>query len=123
MKLKTFATIAAIAALPVCAHAQGGKAKVTNADAQKVVATISSDKAKLKIYCEMAKLDEQMQAADEKKDTKALEALEQKMEAMANQLGPDYVALMEGLQAMDASDKATEAISNTLQTLDDKCPH
>ena len=55
-----------IAAAPVCAQAQKPTpAKVTNADAQKVLKIISSDKAKTRIYCQMAKLGDQMEQANE----------------------------------------------------------
>ena len=36
---------------------------------------ISGDKAKLKAYCDIGKLQEQMESAEEKNDTKALDAL------------------------------------------------
>jgi hypothetical protein len=38
---------------------------VTKADAQKVLKIISSDKAKTRIYCQMAKLGDQMEQANE----------------------------------------------------------
>ncbi|MGA7530196.1 MAG: hypothetical protein WBW11_23610, partial [Pseudolabrys sp.] len=47
----------------VCAQAQKPTpAKVTKADAQKVLKIISSDKAKTRIYCQMAKLGDQLVA-------------------------------------------------------------
>jgi hypothetical protein len=123
MKLKYFVAVIVFAALPLCAEAQQGgvSKKPTNADAQKVVKMISADKAKLKIYCDMAALAEQIDKADEKKDTKTVEALEQKMDSMAEQLGPEYIALMDGLQDMDQNDKEADAIGDTLGTLDDMC--
>ena len=57
-----------IAAVPVCAQAQTpSAAKVTKADAQKVLKIISGDKAKTQTYCEIAKLGDQIEEADEKK--------------------------------------------------------
>ena len=45
MNLKLIAAILVITAVPVCAHAQNpGAAKVTNADAQKVLKITSGDK-------------------------------------------------------------------------------
>ena len=69
MNLRLIVTILVIAAAPICAQAQKlTPAKVTKADAQKVLKIISGDKAKTRIYCEMAKLGDQMEQANEKKD-------------------------------------------------------
>ena len=62
MNLRLIVTILVIAAAPVCAQAQKPTpAKVTKADAQKVLKIISSDKAKTRTYCQMAKLGDQME--------------------------------------------------------------
>ena len=121
MKLKRFFAIVAIAALPVCAQAQKPAAKATNADAQKVVKMISADKAKTQIYCDLAKLGEQIDAADQKKDTKTVEALSKKMDEMSGKLGPEYVALMDGMQALDQNSKVAKDIGATLEGLDKLC--
>jgi starvation-inducible outer membrane lipoprotein len=111
-----------IAAVPLCALAQPKAAsKVTNADAQKVVKMISADKAKTQIYCDMAKLGEQVEQADQKKDTKKVEALSKQMDDMSAKLGPEYVALMEGVQDMDANSKVGKDIGTTLEALDALC--
>jgi hypothetical protein len=44
-------------------------------DAQKLVQTISSDQNKLQAYCNLGKLQEEMEKAEEKNDTKAMDAL------------------------------------------------
>ena len=75
MNLRLIVTILVIAAAPVCAQAQKPTpAKVTKADAQKVLKIISSDKAKTRIYCEMAKLGDQMEQANETGDSKKFDA-------------------------------------------------
>ncbi len=119
MKLKFIIAIGAIAAMPLCAQAQG--AKVTNADAQKVVKIISADKAKVKIYCDMAKLGAQLDEADKKKDNKKVDELSDKMDDMGKQLGPEYVAVTNGLQDMKPDSKEAQAIGETLGDLDDLC--
>ena len=48
--------------------------KPTLAEAQNVVQTISNDKAKLQAYCELGKLEDQMEKAEEANDTKTVEA-------------------------------------------------
>lgn len=74
--LRLSVTILVIAAAPVCAQAQNSTpAKVTKADAQKVLKIISSDKAKTRIYCQMAKLGDQMEQANETGDAKKFDAL------------------------------------------------
>ena len=129
MKLKHLAAVLALAAFPFTAVAQQSGApkvpdkapKPTAAAAQQVVKIIGSDKAKLKIYCDMAALGDQLDAAQEKKDTKAADAIADKMDAIAEQLGPEYVALMDGLQDLPENSKEGEAIAETLADLDDMC--
>ena len=121
MKLKLFVAIAAIAALTVGAQAQPKPKKVTKADAQKVVALISADKAKTQIYCDMAKLGEQIDQADQKKDSKKVEELSTKMDEMTQKLGPEYAALMEGLQGMEPESKEGKDIGAVLDGLDALC--
>jgi hypothetical protein len=120
MQLKFIAAVFAIAVLPLAAQAQNAP-KPTKAAAQKVVKAISADKAKLKIYCEMSKLDEQIGAADQKKDTKKVETLSKQMDDMAEQLGADYVNLMQGLQDIDQDSKQAQEIGAVLDTLDQQC--
>jgi ABC-type transporter MlaC component len=88
VNLRLIVTILVIAAAPVCAQAQKPTpAKVTKADAQKVLRIISSDKAKTRIYCEMAKLGNQMEQANETGDSKKFDALFQRM----YELGKNWV--------------------------------
>ena len=122
MNLKSIIAAVVIAAVPLCALAQPKPAsKVTNADAQKVVKMISADKAKTQIYCDMAKLGEQIEQADQKKDTKKVEALSKQMDEMSAKLGPEYAALMDGMQDMDANSKVGKDIGATLEGLDKLC--
>jgi hypothetical protein len=79
MKLKLVAAISALA-IPALAHAQQGGPqpkvpKPTTADAQNVVQIVTSDKVKTQAYCDLTKLYDQVEAAQQKTDTKTLEAL------------------------------------------------
>lgn len=122
MKLKLIAAVFAIALVPMGAQAQQGKApKVTKASAQRVVKMISDDKAKTKTYCDMAKLGDEIDKADEKKDAKKVEELSKKVDDMGKQLGPEYVALMDGLQDMDPNSKDAQEIGGILDGLDKLC--
>jgi hypothetical protein len=124
MYLKSIVAALAILALPVCAQAQAPKpaaAKATNADAQKVVKMISADKAKTQTYCDIAKLGDQIDAADQKKDTKTVEALSKQMDDLSAKLGPEYAALMDGMQGLDQNSKVAKDIGTTLEGLDKLC--
>ena len=95
LKLVMVISLSLYAAIPAVAYAQqnGPAAKApkpTMADVQKLVQTISSDKAKVQAYCDMGKVLAQMDQAEQKKDTKAAKALGAKADSLAQQLGSDY---------------------------------
>jgi hypothetical protein len=121
MKLKLVVAVLAIAALTVGAQAQSKANKVSKADAQKVVAMISADKEKVKTYCDIGNISDQIEAAEQKKDTKKADALAQQMDALGKKLGPDYVALMEGMQDIDPNSKDGKDIGAVLDGLDKLC--
>jgi hypothetical protein len=121
MRLKFVVAVIAIAAIPVCALAQGKPPKASKADVQKVVAMIGADKAKTKTYCDMTKMGEQIEAADQAKDTKKVDTLSKQMDEMGQQLGPEYVALMDGLQDVDPNSKDGKDIAAMLDGLDKLC--
>jgi hypothetical protein len=88
---------------------------------QKVVQEISSDKAKLQAYCDMNKLNDEVAQADAKKDTKAIEALSQKADGLAQTLGPDYMKLMDGLDQVDENSPLGKQIIAAFDPLDKQC--
>jgi hypothetical protein len=113
------------AAIPVVAHAQqnppANAPKPTMADVQKLVQTISADKAKVKAYCDIGKLQEQMEQAEQKKDTKTVDALGTKADALAKQLGPDYERVMGGLEQLDPGSPEGKRYSTAFQPLFKQC--
>ena len=122
MNLRLIVTILVIAAAPICAQAQKPTpAKVTKADAQKVLRIISSDKAKTRIYCEMANLGNQLEQANETGDSKKFDALFQRMYELGKKLGSEYAALIDGLQDIDPESEVGQEISSTLDALDNLC--
>jgi hypothetical protein len=122
VNLRLIVTILVIAAAPECAQAQKPTpAKVTKADAQKVLRIISSDKDKTRLYCEMTKLGHQMEQANETGDSKEFDALFQKMYQLGKKLGPEYTALIDGLQDIDPQSEVGQEISSTLDALDNLC--
>ena len=142
MKLNLFIVSLLIAAMPVCAQAQapqptqspqspkatqapkaakGSKETTIVATAQKVVKTISADKAKTQTYCDIGKLGDQIQEADKKNDMKKIDELNSKMEELAAKLGPDYVELIGGLDNIDPNSKVAQDIGLALDSLDKLC--
>ena len=102
--------------------AKGLKEETTKvAAAQKFVKTISADKAKTQTYCDIGKLGDQIQEADKKNDMKKIDELNSKMVELATKLGPDYVALIGGLDDIDPDSKEAHEIGSALASLDKLC--
>jgi mevalonate kinase len=122
MNPKLIVAVFVIAAVPVYAQAQKpSTAKVTAADVQKVVTLISGDKAKTQTYCDIGKLNEQIEEANEKKDIKKTEELSQQIDALGKKLGPEYAALMDGLQEVDPESEDGKKIGLMFEPLDKLC--
>jgi uncharacterized protein YlxW (UPF0749 family) len=96
--VKKFVAILLIAAAPAYAQAQTRSTpNVTKDGAQKLAKIITSDKAKVRTYCEINKVSEEMNQVYGKNDQKRLDELSQKIERLEKIL---YVALMDGLQKL-----------------------
>ena len=121
MNLKLIVAILVIAAVPVCAQAQNPSAAKLRADAQRVVKIIGSDKAKTQTFCDIGKLGEQIEEANEKRDGKTADELSQKMKELEKKLGPEYVTLMDGLQDIDPESDDGVDIQSALAALDKPC--
>ena len=74
----------------MCAGSNACPSKVTKVDAQKVLKTISGDKAKTRVYCQMARLGHQMEQVNETGDSKKFDVLFQRM----YELGKNWVSNM-----------------------------
>ena len=123
MNLKLIIAGLVIAVVPLYAHAQKpSTAKVTKASAQKVIKGISSDKGKTQVFCDMGKLGAQIDEAEQKKDLKKIDELNQKIGELATKLGPEYVSLMDGMQDMDPNSKDAQEIGSMLEALENSCP-
>ena len=106
MTFKLFVAAPLFVAVPIVAFAQSDKpnaqsSKPTIEDAQKLVETIGGDKDKLKAYCEIGKLHEQLDNAEEKGDAKEFEALVAELDSLEQQMGPDYIRVTDGLGDVD----------------------
>jgi hypothetical protein len=115
-RLVPMIAVAVTVLMPLGVEAQK---KATKADAERVVKLISADKAKIKTYCEIIKLGDAAQEAEQKKDDKKMEEIGKKMDEMSQQLGPEYVALMDSMENL--SEKEAEAIGTVLERLDKLC--
>src|SRR5436190_22099503 len=125
MNLKLVAAISALA-IPALAHAQQGGPqpsvpKPTKADAQNVVQIITSDRTRTQAYYDLTKLEGQVRAAEQKNDTKTLEALSKEAEALLDKLGPEYFKLMDGLETVDLKSNEAKEFMSILSELDKKC--
>ena len=120
---ETKVAIIAVAAISVLARAQqsGPVPKPTKADAQNVVQIITSDKMKTQAYCDLTKLEGQVKAADQKNDTKTLEALSKQADALVDKLGPEYYKLMDGLEQVDPKSSEAKEFMSILSELDKRC--
>jgi hypothetical protein len=118
-----FISICALIATPVLAQpAPPAGPKPTKADVQKVIQVIGADKAKLAVYCDMSKLDDQMADAAQKKDQKKLEDLGKQEDALGAKLGPDYMKVMDGLAQVDPNSPLGKDIATLFDGLDKQCP-
>ena len=120
MNLKLVLVLSLLATVPAFAQMQKQDGpppnipKPTKADAQRVVAAISADKAKVQMYCDLAKLEQQAAQANEK-DAKPLQA---KADELSDKLGPDYVRLMDGMEQLDDGSPVYKDITAAFAQLD-----
>ena len=119
MNRKFIVAILLVVAVSMYAHAQNPK--VSKGDAQKVVTIISGDKAKTQAYCDIRKLSEQIEEASAKKDSKTVEELYLKIETLEKTLGPEYVALLDGLEDILGNDLLGAEFMAAIASLDMLC--
>ena len=120
MNVKVVVAILLIAAVPVCAQAQSTSVpRVSKDGARKVVTIITSDKAKTK--CDILKLSQQIGQAYEKDDHKMVDELSHKIDKLEETLGPEYLALVDGLQDIDPESEVGQEIRSIFGALDGLC--
>ena len=111
-----------IAVLPVCTQAQqqSNVPKPTKADAQRVVQIIGGNTEKVKRYCELAVVNDQIEQAVKRKDAKKVAELTNKAYEIARTM-TEYLALLIRLDRLDPSSKEVQEILSVLETLDKLC--
>jgi len=110
-----------IGTLPLYAQGQQPNAARLKADAQNVVSIISGDEAKTETYCQVVDLGEQLGRADQEQDSKKSELLSQKIIELEKKLGPEFIALVDGLRDLEPNSRDSQEIGSILEGLDDSC--
>ena len=118
-KLNSIVAALVVAAVPVCAQTQPTPA--TKADVQNVIKIIGGDKAKTQAYCDIGKLGDQMEQANARRDSKKVEELSLKADELGKQLGPEWAALMDGIQDVDPESEIGQEIRSMMLDLDKGC--
>src|SRR5271166_5843880 len=113
--------ILAISTVPLYAQGQQPDAAKLKADARKVVDIISADKAKIQTYCQFANLSDQLDQANQDKDSKKAVVLSQKIDGLKKKLGPEFVALVDGLKDVDPDSPDGQEIASIIESLDESC--
>jgi hypothetical protein len=115
--------VASCAGIPAFAqsHEPDNPAPPTIEDVQKLARAISGDKAKLKAYCELGNLYEQLEKAQEKNDTKEFDALGPKIDSLEQQVGPDYRQIMDGLGEVDPNSAEGQKLNAVFEQLQEQC--
>jgi hypothetical protein len=91
------------------------------ADVQKVVQAIGADKVTLHIYCQLGQLSDQITAADERKDAATADALSKQAYDLAEELGPDYMRVTDGMDGVDPQTVDGKTLYAAWDPLDQQC--
>lgn len=106
--------ILVISTVPLFAQGQQPDVAKLKTDAQNVASIISGDNAKTQTWCQLLRVWEQ---GNQVKDTKEAEALNQKVDELQDQLGPEYVALVLATVDMDPNSEDSEEIWSPIKSL------
>jgi hypothetical protein len=125
MYLEALMAIGILSITTVAAFAQDGSgnqaSKSTLAGVQHLAEVITGDKSKIRAYCELGGIHDQMQQALDNQDAKAIDALIAKADALEEQLGPDYDKVIEGLEQIDLNTPAGQEIADVFKSLQKQC--
>jgi uncharacterized protein HemX len=111
-----------ISTAPLYAQRQQQNVAKLKEDARDVVGTIANDKAKTQTYCQILDLARQLEQAVQEKDRKKVKTLAEKIGQLQKQLGPEFVALMNGLMHIDRRSPDSQEIALIMESLDQSCP-
>jgi hypothetical protein len=95
--------------------------KPTLADVQNLAEVIAGDKSKIRAYCELGGIHDQMREALDNQDAKAIDALVAKADVLEQRLGPEYDKVIEGLELIDLSSAEGQEIADVFKILQEQC--
>jgi ABC-type transporter Mla subunit MlaD len=121
MRLKLVLAISAVVAMPAFGQPQQGGTPATLVQVQNVIQIITDDKVKTEQYCDIDKLIWQIAEAEQKQDTKRVEELTKQADDLADKIGPEYVAMMDGLSQIDENSSEGKQIEAALASLEKLC--
>ncbi len=126
MTFKFVVAVSLSIALPVIAFAQKQSPtktapKPTIAQVRKLVQMISSNKDKLKVYCDLNQLDKQLEEAEQRKDNHALEALNAQADSLERKISSEYTQVMDGLELVDPNSADGKQAVAAIDTLTKRC--
>jgi hypothetical protein len=118
MRRLLIVAILVISTVPLYAQGQQPSTAKLKVDARTFVGVIGGDKAKTQAYCQILDLIAQL---DREKDSKKVKALSQKKDQLRKQLGPEFLALVNGLNRVDLNSPDGREILSIIKTLDQSC--
>ena len=125
MYLKALTAIAIFSITTVASFAQDGPdnqaSKPTLTGVQHLAEVITGDKSKIRAYCELGGIHDQMEQALDNQDAKAIDALIAKADALEQQLGPEYDKVIDGLERIDLNTAEGQEIADVFKALQEKC--
>jgi hypothetical protein len=122
MTRKAVCALVVLGTLTVSVQAQESVPKPTRADAANVVKIISNDETKIKNYCELADVGDEIRKASEAGNKNEIEQLSKQAEGLEKTLGAEFIRLSAGLEDVDLQSEEGEELSAELDKLDKLCP-
>jgi hypothetical protein len=72
-------------------------------------------------FCDIGQIGDQMEQANAKNESKKVEELSLKADELEKQLGPEYAAMVDGIQNVDPESEVGPEIRARIQALDKLC--
>jgi hypothetical protein len=119
--MRRLLTFAILLMATLSLHAQQPDVAKLKADARKVVGTIGGDRARERIYCQTLDLSEQLDQADQEKNSKKAMDLSRQIDLLQKKLGLDFVALVQALEKIDPNSPDGQELASIIDSLDEHC--
>jgi hypothetical protein len=82
---------------------------------------ITGDKSKIRAYCDLGGIHDQLRQALDNQDGKAIDAMVAKADALEQKLGPDYDKVINRLEMIDLSSTEGQEIAEVFRALQERC--